>query len=80
MNLRPPGYELRSISPSAGAQHFSAIFETEMDKTRRSCSLRSTAVLRKMGQRLGQTGDHKIEGAEKVMKTEENHRFSAEKR
>ena len=59
MNLRPPGYELRSISPSAGAQHFSAIFETEMDKTRRSCSLRSTAVLRKMGQRLGQASTEK---------------------
>ena len=54
MNHRPPGYELRSVSPSAGAQRFPGLLGPEMAKTRRSWPFRSTAVLRKMGQVLGQ--------------------------
>ena len=54
LNQRPPGYELRWVSPSAGVQRFPGIFKPEMAKTRRSCPLCSAAVLHKMGQVLGQ--------------------------
>ena len=53
------GYELRSVSPSAAPKRFPGIFEPEMAKTRRSCPLRSTAVLRKMGHGLGQASTEK---------------------
>ena len=35
LNLRPPGYELRSVPPSAALQGLPGIFRPEMLKTRR---------------------------------------------
>ena len=54
LNQRPPGYELRWVSPPAAPQHFPGLFGPEMAQNPKVSPLRSGAVLRKMGQGLGQ--------------------------
>ena len=51
LNLRPPGYELSSVCPSAAFRGFPGIFRP---KTRRLCALCSNPVFPVLGQILGQ--------------------------
>ena len=53
LNQRPPGYELRWVSPSAAAQRFPGLFRPEIAQNPKVVPLRSGAVLREMGQCLG---------------------------
>ena len=53
LNQRPPGYELPPVSPSALAQCFPGLFEPEIAQNPKVVPLRSTGILREMGQCLG---------------------------
>lgn len=53
-NLRPPGYELRWVSPSAASQCFPDLFEPEMAQNPKVVPLRSTVTFSNLGQGLGQ--------------------------
>ena len=53
LNQRPPGYELRWVSPSAVPQCFPDHFRPEIAQNPKVVPLRSGAILREMGQCLG---------------------------
>ena len=53
LNQRPPGYELRWVSPSAASQCFPDLFEPEIAQNPEVVSLRSTGILGSLGQGFG---------------------------
>ena len=62
LNQRPPGYELRWVSPSAAAQCFPGLLGPEMAQNPKVIPLRSTAVFSDLGQSLGQVTPSFSEG------------------
>ena len=53
LNLRPPGYELPLVSPSALAQCFPGLFEPEIAQNPKVVPLRSTGILPDLGHGFG---------------------------
>ena len=53
LNQRPPGYELRWVSPSALAQCFPGLFEPEIAQNPKVVPLRSTGILPDLGHGFG---------------------------
>ena len=54
LNLRPPGYELRSGCQTAGPQCFPGLFGPEIPKNPKVVPIRSTAAFDILGHILGQ--------------------------
>ena len=54
LNQRPPGYELRWVSPSAAVQCFPGLFGPEKAQNPEVVPLRSSGIFSDLGQSLGQ--------------------------